>query len=99
MWDAFQREVLGAMGHVLLVPVSSKVDENVAAPPAPRTVPGDVGARPALLHALALAAAIDGTGSDIGQYIALPPLDELRTPDAKRSLWPRLRALRKMRSA
>jgi hypothetical protein len=46
-----------------------------------------------LLHALARAAGIDG---DIGGCVALPPWAELRTPVAKRKLWPRLRALRKM---
>ena len=98
MWDAFQREVLGAMGHTLLVPVASHAVEAVA--PASRAPVAGTDARSALLRALALAADIDDTHPgparrDIGQYIVLPPLDELRTPVAKRSLWPRLRALRK----
>ena len=94
MWDAFQREVLGAMGHTLLVPVASPVSQAVVtAMPAPARAPAaDVEARPALLHALARAAGIDG---DIGQSVALPPLAELKTPHAKRRLWPSLRALRK----
>ena len=104
MWDAFQREALAAMGHALLVPVASRAVEKTAAPASPRaSLPGaDAGAapRPALLRALALAAGLDDTHSgrghrDIGQYIALPSLADLRTPVAKRSLWPRLRALRK----
>ena len=118
MWDAFQREALGAMGHTLLVPVASRAVGKAAAaasppaapaspPAAPASPPAslagaDAGsaARPALLRALALAAGFDDTppGSghrDIGQYIALPSLADLRTPVAKRSLWPRLRALRK----
>ena len=102
MWDAFQREVLGAMGHTLLVPVASQAIEKTVAPASPRAplADADSGARPALLRALALAAGLDDTHSgrghrDIGQYIALPSLADLRTPVAKRSLWPRLRALRK----
>jgi len=101
MWDAFQREMLGAMGHTLLVPIAAQTSET-AAPVLPRAPVADAnaGARPALLRALALAAGIDETrpGSghrDISQCIDLPSLAELRTPVAKRSLWPRLRALRK----
>ena len=99
MWDAFQREMLGAMGHTLLVPIAAQTSET-AAPVLPRAPVADAnaGARPALLRALALAAGIDDTRSghrNIAQYIALPSLAELRTPVAKRSLWPRLRALRK----
>jgi len=102
MWDAFQREVLGAMGHTLLVPLAAQASETAApqVPPRAPVVDADVGTRPALLRALALAAGIDDThpGSghrDIAQLLALPSLAELRTPVAKRSLWPRLRALRK----
>jgi hypothetical protein len=98
MWDAFQREVLGAMGHTLLVPVAASMVE-LAASPAPQVVAADVEVRPALLRALTLAAGIDTHAGierrDLGQYIVLPPLAELRTPIAKRGLWPRLRALRK----
>ena len=94
MWDAFQREVLGAMGHTLLVPVASQTVEAVA-PATSRMPVAGIEARSALLRALALAAGIDDTRRDIGQYIVLPPLAELRTPVAKRVLWPRLRALRK----
>jgi hypothetical protein len=101
MWDAFQREVLGAMGHTLLVPVAAQEgDKAAAAMPRAPAADADTGARPALLRALALAAGIDDTRPgngrrDIAQFIALPSLAELRTPAAKRSLWPRLRALRK----
>ena len=100
MWDGFQREVLGAMGHTLLVPVAAQAVETAAAA-SPRAPVADGEAQPALLRALALAAGIDDTHPgighrDIGQFIALPPLAELRTPVAKRRLWPRLRALRKM---
>ena len=100
MWDAFQREVLGAMGHTLLVPVAAQPSEKAAVIPHAPVADADAGARPALLRALALAAGIDDTrpGSvhrDIVKLIPLPSLAELRTPVAKRSLWPRLRALRK----
>ena len=94
MWDAFQREVLGAMGHTLLVPAASKSVEAPAPAPAPAPLT-DVDARPALLRALAHAAGIDHAKDDISQRVVLPPLAELRTPAGKRSLWPRLRALRK----
>lgn len=73
-WDAFQREVLGALGHTLLVPAEAA---------------GDGGPQSALLHALARAGAVD-----VARLANLPPLGELRTPAAKRALWPRLRRLR-----
>jgi hypothetical protein len=107
MWDAFQREVLGAMGHTLLVPAARQALETAAPAqpalppnrqpqpqpqPQPHAPAADAGARPALLHALARAAGTDG---DIRQYMALPPLADLRTPLAKRRLWPSLRAMRK----
>lgn len=109
MWDAFQRDVLGAMGHTVLVPVASHgvapaaspasaapaVPAVTAAPAAPRAPVADPATQPALLHALARAAGLDDPRRDLGHRIALPPLAELRTPVAKRRLWPRLRALRK----
>jgi hypothetical protein len=58
-----------------------------AAPAAP-----SVQDAPPLLRALARA-----VGSDVATLPALPPLDQLRTPAAKRALWPRLRALRSAR--
>ena len=45
---------------------------------------------PPLLRACAHAANVR-----VAQLPPLPPLAELRTPAAKRALWPRLRALRK----
>ena len=82
------------MGHTLLVPVATPAAEALV--PAPPLAPdAGIEARSALLRALALAAGIDDARRDIGQYIVLPPMAELRTPVAKRGLWPRLRALRK----
>lgn len=100
MWDAFQREVLVAMGHTLLVPVAAAppahgpVATPVAEPaPPPRRAAVATGApQPPLLHALALAAGVDP--DQIAHRVALPPLDALRAPAAKRGLWPQLRRLR-----
>jgi hypothetical protein len=82
MWDPFQREVLAALGHELLVPVAAQA----AAMP---DVAHDADLPP-LLRALARAA-----GGDPARLPPLPPLAELRSPAAKRALWPRLRALRR----
>ena len=78
-WDPFQRDVLEAMGHVLW----SLQD----APPATRD---DDASTPPLLRALSRAANVP-----VAQLPALPPDERLRTPAAKRALWPQLRALRK----
>jgi hypothetical protein len=93
MWDAFQRDVLGAMGHTLLVPAAGAPP---LAPPVllpPGATGAEIASRPALLQALALAAGLDAQ-ADLAGLAALPPLHELRTPAAKRLLWPRLRRLR-----
>ena len=94
MWDAFQRDVLGAMGHTLLVPAAGAppLAPPVLLPPENATRAG-AASRPALLQALALAAGLDAQ-ADLAGLAALPPLHELRTPAAKRLLWPRLRRLR-----
>lgn len=88
LWDAFQRDVLNALGHTLLVPAATpaRAAGDALDPRAPGS--GDR-PPPALLGALARAA-----GVDAAQLADLPPLDALRTPVAKRALWPRLRALR-----
>lgn len=86
-WDAFQREVLIALGHTLLVPATNAGDASEASNPRSHGTGGDP--QPALLRALARAA-----GVDLAQLANLPPLGELRTPAAKRALWPRLRRLR-----
>ncbi|HET6436133.1 MAG TPA: hypothetical protein VFG18_10590 [Xanthomonadaceae bacterium] len=90
MWDAFQQDVLAALGHTLYVP---------RAQPGAATAPDDVRAvgahgdlPPALLQALARAA-----GVPVDALPPLPPAAQLRTPAGKRALWPRLRGLRRER--
>jgi len=88
MWDAFQREMLEAMGHVVYVPRPSGASPMPSSPsstaglgePVPR----------GLLQALARAAGVTPDALP-----ALPPLAQLRTPAGKRALWPRLRGLRR----
>ncbi|MGN6513207.1 MAG: hypothetical protein ACTHKZ_06475 [Lysobacteraceae bacterium] len=88
MWDAFQREALEAMGHVVHAP-------RVPSPAAPATStaatagPGAPVPR-GLLQALARAAGVRPEALP-----PLPPLAQLRTPAGKRALWPTLRALRR----
>lgn len=95
MWDAFQREVLTALGYTVFVPVGAAeavVDVmpvgSMPGPSAPMAAATDA-ALPALLRALVRAA-----GVDAGRLGDLPPLDQLRNAAAKRALWPRLRAMR-----
>jgi hypothetical protein len=81
-WDPFQRDVLDALGHVVYATreaMSQASDSDET----------DADAPP-LMRAIARAAK-----ANIAQLPALPPLAQLRTPGAKRALWPRLRALRK----
>lgn len=102
MWDAFQREVLTALGHTVFVPAAAVDILPVGSMPvgsipagsmpagslsAPMVAATD--APSVLLRALARAA-----GVDAGQLGDLPPLDQLRNATAKRALWPRLRAMR-----
>ncbi|BCT91834.1 hypothetical protein LYSHEL_08580 [Lysobacter helvus] len=82
-WDPFQREMLEALGHV----VYAAQDRDALAAQAADAA--DAGAPP-LLRALAHAAK-----SRVAQLPALPPIEHLHTPAAKRALWPTLRALRK----
>ena len=84
MWDPFQRELLAALGHTLLVPVAP------GAPSAGMPGPG-AGDEAALLRALARAAGV--APERLAGMAALADLR--RDPAAKRALWPRLRALRK----
>ncbi|MFS8063678.1 MAG: hypothetical protein ACMG5Z_03720 [Luteimonas sp.] len=83
VWDRFQREALTALGHVVYQAADSPVDAHAS-----QRVAADDGAPP-LLQALARAA-----GVPVERLAGLPPLDRLRTPAAKRTLWPRLRAMR-----
>lgn len=96
MWDAFQREVLTALGHTLFVPASATPvgitpagSMQVGSTPAPPMAATNA-TQPALLRALARAAGTAGV-EGLGD---LPPLDQLRNATAKRALWPRLRAMR-----
>ena len=84
MWDAFQREVLSALGHEVLALVPTDAPGTAAAPAI------DATGMPPLQQAL-----LRAVGGDPARLAGLPPLAELRTPAAKRALWPRLRALRR----
>jgi hypothetical protein len=85
-WDAFQREALAELGHVLYAPLQ-------AGPTSARVVDVDA----AMLARLARAA-----GVEVDALLALPDIAELTfslrgNAAAKRALWPRLRALRQSR--
>jgi hypothetical protein len=89
MWDAFQREALEAMGHVLYAPRAPA--PTAALPPPSASMAGmDAPVPRGLLQALARAAGVRPDALP-----PLPPLAQLRTPAGKRALWPRLRALRR----
>lgn len=103
-WDGFQREALAELGYRLYRPFDASqpvaVEEEVAvAAPAPAPAPSD---RPPALHPLhlALLRAV-GRSPDDRDTARLcsewPAPEALRTPAAKRALWPRLRALRMRR--
>lgn len=81
-WDPLQREVLEALGHVVL---------ERAAPVRP-VLPDDP-----LLHALLRAAGRSAGDDDAWDlHRTWPPVAALRgDAAAKRALWPRLRALRR----
>lgn len=91
-WDPWQREVLEALGHVVyrMAPAESSAAQ------AQRVLPAD----DALLRALLRAAARDAVTDDAEAVLRAAPLASLRgDPAAKRTLWPRLRALRARRTA
>ena len=93
MWDAFQREMLSALGHEVMVLATAKDAEPVEASPAeaaPAKAQLDATGMPPLQRAL-----LRAVGGDAARLAGLPPLAQLRTPAAKRALWPRLRALRR----
>ena len=83
-WDPLQREILEALGHDAM---------RVASPGTPAmvfTLPDD-----ALLRALLRAAGRDAGATDTATLCKeWVPTARLRTPSAKRALWPQLRALR-----
>ena len=93
MWDAFQREMLSALGHEVVVLATAKDAGSIEATPAkaaPVRVPFDATGMPPLQQAL-----VRAVGGDPTRLAGLAPLEQLRTPAAKRALWPRLRALRR----
>lgn len=100
-WDGFQRETLVELGYRLYRPAdagppAAAAEAEGEAPLAPSTAPE----RPPALHPLhrALLRAIGRAAGDrdTAQLCSEWPAPEaLRTPAAKRALWPRLRALRK----
>ena len=85
MWDGFQREMLAALGHEALV-----LAADPAGAPVDSARPIDMPGMPPLQQAL-----LRAVGGDASRLAGLPSLDMLRTPAAKRALWPRLRALRR----
>jgi len=85
-WDDFQREMLDALGHVVYLARDASASAHAGAT---SDAAADIDAPP-LLRALAHAA-----NARVAQLPALPPIERLRTPTAKRALWPQLRALRK----
>lgn len=94
MWDASQREVLVALGHVVYRPAGAPGSAPVARAVVAMdglAMDGQAmdGQAPALLRALACAA-----GVPVDRLSGLPPLEQLRSAAAKRALWPRLRAMR-----
>ena len=90
MWDAFQREALEAMGHVLYAPRAQAPTAALPSPAAASTAGLDAPVPRGLLQALARAAGVAPEALP-----PLPPVAELRTPTGKRALWPVLRRLRR----
>ena len=86
MWDAFQREMLSALGHEVVVLATATEAVPVEAALAKSQADGLSPLQQALLRAV---------GGDAARLAGLPPLAQLRTPADKRALWPRLRALRR----
>jgi len=90
-WDAFQREMLEAMGHTVYAPRAAMASPTPSMPSTPSTTAGLGEPVPrGLLQALARAAGVVPDALP-----ALPPLAQLRTPAGKRALWPQLRGLRR----
>lgn len=86
MWDGFQREMLAALGHEVLVLAAASPGALAESAQAI-----DMAGMPPLRQAL-----LRAVGGDASRLAGLPPLERLRTPGAKRALWPQLRALRRM---
>lgn len=106
-WDAFQREMLAALGHTLYLPADApamRVEEAVVDVRASATRDIDRSMRPrdaaspdALMRALLRAANL-GENQVAMLQSDVPPLHSLTgNADAKRKLWPTLRAMRAQR--
>jgi hypothetical protein len=83
-WDAFQREALAELGHVVYMPLRA----------------GPTGARVVDVDAAMLARLARAAGVEADALLAHPDIAELTISlrgdaAAKRALWPRLRALRR----
>lgn len=85
-WDAFQREALAELGHVLYMPVRAGHADVQA-------VLGEVDA--GMLARLARAAGVDAETLHAHADIAASTSRLRGDAAAKRALWPRLRALRR----
>jgi hypothetical protein len=95
-WSAVQRERLAAMGLAVYVRAGEGRGRHAPSAVADTAAPADAKLLDALLRA-ANRAPEDPGAEDVRAM--LPPLDTLRGhPDAKRALWPRLRALRRTRA-
>ena len=88
-WDAFQREVLAELGHVLYLPL------RAGTPGVQAAIAGDADA--AMLARLARAANLDADALRAQADIAAISMTLRGDAAAKRALWPRLRALRRGR--
>ncbi len=116
-WNAFQREMLAALGHTLYVPAdvpAMRMDETVVDVRASgrrvqdsnvadtrdidRAMRSRDAASPGSLMRALLRAANLGENDAATLQSGLPPLNSLTgNSDAKRKLWPTLRALRSQR--
>lgn len=88
-WDAFQCEILEALGHRVYMPVDS-MSTRYAMAPTPHGSASSIAPSDSLVELQRAIARAAGIAPD-----AVPSLEELpRSPAAKRTLWPRLRRLR-----
>ena len=94
-WDAFQREVLVELGHVLYVPRHAGAQASDPASHPDRASAADID--PAMLAKLARAAGMDP--GQLQAHAGIMAMAGLLRGDAaaKRALWPRLRELRRHR--
>ena len=88
-WDAFQREVLAELGHVLYAPLRAQAESPEAEA---RMAAGDADA--GMLARLARAVGVDAEALRMHADIAALAATLRGDAAAKRALWPRLRRLR-----